>query len=244
MAKDNFSRAHFILNSRNAGFSTGNNLGIRFALEKTADFILLLNPDALIEKNALAHLMDEAEKNPQAGLFSPLILKNKSEKVWFAGGQIEWLRMKATHIKNKASENPYATEYLSGCAMLIRKEVFKKIGLLDEDYFLYYEDTDFSWRARKNNFSLLVVPDARVYHFEHSENNPVFKTYWLVFSGLLFFRKNASFINRPWLKLYFLGRKMKNLWDLRRRKSLLAETVKKAYNDYTLWIQQNRKSRS
>jgi len=240
MVMKSFSRAHIIRNSQNTGFSSGNNLGIRFALEKTADFIFLLNPDALIEKNALTRLINEAGKNPRAGMLSPLILENKSEKIWFAGGRIEWSRMRTLHIKNIVSENPYKTEYLSGCALLIRKEVFQKIGLLDEDYFLYYEDADFSLRAGKNGFSLLVVPDSRVYHFEKSENNIIFKTYWLVFSGLLFFHKNAAFLTRPWLKLYLLGRKVKNWQDLNQGKNPLAETVKKAYNDFGAYTKSHR----
>ena len=244
MARENFSRAHLIKNPKNDGFSAGNNLGIRFALEKTADFIFLLNPDTLIKKNALTELIAAAAENPQTGIFSPLILENKSEKVWFAGGRIEWSKMRTTHITNIVSAKPYATEYLSGCAMLIRKDVFKKIGLLDEAYFLYYEDADFSFRARRNGLSLLVVPTARVYHFEKSAGNIPFKTYWLVFSGLLFFHKNSTFLTRPWLKVYLLGRKIKNWRSLKQRRDSLAETVKKAYNDYAIWIKKNRKSHS
>lgn len=244
MVMESFSRAHIIRNTQNNGFSAGNNLGIRFALEKMADFVFLLNPDTLIEKNTLANLIEAANQNSQFGLLSPLIMENKSQKIWFAGGQIKWSKMKTTHLQDVISTTPYPTEYLSGCAMLIKKEVFKKIGLLDEDYFLYYEDADFCWRARKNNFSLLVVPDAKVYHFEKSEDNLVFKTYWLVLSGLLFFHKNATLLTRPWLKLYLLARKIKNFRDLKQHKNSLAETTKKAYTDYNLWIQNRRKSLS
>lgn len=245
MAKENFSRAHFIRSGQNNGFSAGNNLGIRFALEKTADFILLLNPDTLIEKNALAYLVNEAKKHPQAGLFSPVILENKSEKIWFAGGQIEWSKMKTIHLREKPkTDSPFPSEYLTGCALLIRKEVFREIGLLDEKYFLYYEDTDFSWRASRNNFSLLVVPKSKVYHFEKSEGNKDFKNYWLVFSGLIFFQKNATALNRSWIRLYLLGRKAKNWLDLKRNRTALVETTQKAYNDYAQWKISHPASRS
>lgn len=235
LAKNNFSRVNFIQSGKNSGFAAGNNLGIRFALEKMADYVFLLNPDAMVEKNTLSFLISQAEKNPSAGLFSPVIFQDRSARVWFAGGLIDWPKMKTIHLTNILSETPYATEYLSGCAMLIRKEVFKKTELFDEDYFLYWEDADFSWRARKNGFELLIVPQARVFHFEKSENNLASKTYWLVFSGLLFFQKNAPFWLKPWLKIYLFERKMKNWNDLNRPEKPLAESVKKAYNDYARW---------
>lgn len=243
-AKENFSRSHFIQSGKNIGFAAGNNLGIRFALEKMADFIFLLNPDAVVEKETLSVLISEAKKNPRAGILSPLIFRGQGEEVWFAGGKIEWNKMRAIHLKNISSEETYATEYLSGCAMLIRKEVFKKVELLDEDYFLYYEDTDFSWRTAKQGFSLLVVPGAKVFHFEESTKDPEAKTYWLVLSGLIFFQKNAPLMLKPWLKVYVLMRKIKNWNDLRKGKNPLAETVKRAYNDYALWKKNSPKYRS
>ena len=244
MAKESFSRAHIIRSDQNRGFSAGNNLGIRFALEKMTDFVFLLNPDALMEKNTLTHLIETAENNPQAGILSPVIFQDQSEKIWFAGGRIEWSKMRATHLQKITSENHYQSEYLSGCAMLVRKDVFKKIGLLDEDYFLYYEDTDFSFRASQSGFQLLVVPKTKVFHFEKSENNLAFKTYWLVFSGLLFFNKNATTFTKIWLKFYLLGRKMKNWRELRKGGHPLAETVKRAYNDYTQWKRNHPASHS
>jgi GT2 family glycosyltransferase len=241
LAKNNYSRAHFIQSGQNVGFSAGVNLGIRFALEKMADYIFLLNPDATIEKNALSLLVEAAEKNPKAGLLSPLIFQNETEKIWFAGGKIDWPKMKTIHEQNIPSEKPYPSDFLSGCAMLIKKEVFKKTELFDEDYFLYWEDADFSFRAHRSGFELLVVPEAQVFHFEKSENNPQNKTYWLVFSGLIFFQKNAPFWLRLWLRPYILARKFKNWRDLGKKDHPLAETVKKAYNDYAVWKKKSPK---
>lgn len=239
-AKENFSRVHFIQSGKNAGFSAGNNLGIRFALEKMADYIFILNPDALVEKNTLSLLISEAEKNPEVGIFSPLIFDGQGKKVWFAGGKIEWPKMRTVHINNILSENPYPTECVSGCAMLIRKEVFKKVELLDEDYFLYYEDADFSWRAKKQGFNLLIVPASRVFHLEKSEENLPAKTYWLVLSGLIFFQKNSPFYWKPWLKIFVLLRKIKNWNDLRKEKTPLAESVKRAYNEFGTYTKSHR----
>jgi GT2 family glycosyltransferase len=226
-----FSRARFIKNSSNLGFSKGNNIGIRYALEKFADYILVLNNDTLVEKTVLSKLAEVMEKNPRVGISSPLIFSADS-KIWFAGGQIDWLRMKAYHLVKTRSAIPYKTQYISGCAMFIKKDVFKKIGLFDERFFLYYEDADFSVRARKAGFGLLVVPEASLQHFEKSNYANAFKIYWLVLSGLLFFRINASFLRKIWIVFYVLMRRAKNFYDLVFSKNKIAISVHKAYRDF------------
>lgn len=236
LAKGLYSKFHFIKNSRNSGFSAGNNVGIRFALEKMADYIFLLNNDATLEKDALSKLIETAEKE-EADIFSPLIY-NQKNRIWFSGGKIKWLKMKAIH-KNQIPEktNPYSTGYTSGCAMLIKKKVFKKIGLFSEDYFLYYEDADFCIRAQKNGFECMVVPDAKITHFEKSESDLSNKIYWLVISGLIFFEKNTPRILKIWVRPYLHLRKVKNMLDSLNNRNKYAPIVKKAYTDFKIWKQ-------
>ena len=226
-----YSKAHFIKNSTNTGFSSGNNVGIRWALEKFADFILILNNDATLEKNTLSELIEASKKNIAAGVLSPLI-KNSENKIWFAGGKIDWKLMKTEHITKIISSKPYETEYLTGCAMFIKKEVFKKIGLLDERFFLYYEDADFSLRAKNANFKLMVVPSTIVHHLEQSNKKNNSKLYWLVLSGLLFFDTHANFRQKIWLKPYLFLRKIKNLFERTFSSNAAAYEVSKAYSDY------------
>lgn len=231
LARNYFSGAHFIKNEKNIGFAAGNNVAIRFALERFADYIFLLNNDALIEKDILLKLVEAAEKDEKAGIASPVIF-NGDNHIWFAGGKIKWLKMKATHLFDKLSDVPYETGYASGCAMLIKKEVFREIGLFDERYFLYYEDADFCLRARRKGFKSFVVPSARVIHYEKSENNLDNKIYWLVLSGLIFFKKNAPSIFRPWINFYLILRRIKNWLDVKIKKDNISKTVQKAYRDY------------
>ncbi|MDD5397170.1 MAG: glycosyltransferase family 2 protein [Candidatus Moranbacteria bacterium] len=227
-----YSKAHFIKNSANIGFAKGNNVGIRFALEKFADHIFVLNNDAIIENDALSLLAKEAAKNPAAGIFSPIITTANGEDVWFAGGLVDWLGMKNTHITKPLAAISYKTDYVSGCAMLIKKDVFKKIGLFDERYFLYYEDADFSLRANKAGFDLLIVPSVSVRHLEQSNTNNKSKIYWLVLSGLLFFDTHTSWLQKFWTKPYLMARKIKNLYDLVFSPSDVSRDIRKAYRDY------------
>jgi len=230
--KINFSKAHFIKNEANLGFSAGNNAGIRFALERMADYVLLLNQDTEVEKDFLGKLIEVAEADEKIGLVSPVIFNGRNKQIWFSGGKIKWLKMRAQHIATAASKDFYETEIISGCVLLIKKAVFKEIGLLDEDFFLYYEDVDFSLRAKKAGFKRMVATGSRVYHFEKSEQEKKNKTYWLVVSGLIFFQKNTPAPLRPWIKIYTFFRRTKNWMDVIFKRNELAETVQKAYQDF------------
>ncbi len=242
-AKSNFSRVTFIKNEENIGFSAGNNIGIKYSLEKMAEYVLLLNNDTEVDRDFLNYLVDEAEKNKQAGIFSPFVYRNKTREVWFSGGHIDWLRMKTVHNTNVINkEKSFETGFISGCAMMIRADVFRKIGLLDEEFFLYWEDADFSTRARKEDFSLLMIPQSKVWHFEQSEDNKPGKIYWLVLSGLIFFYKNSSFWMKLWTKLYVFFRRVKNKKKLKKISSdKIAIEVKKAYDDFSFFKKKSKK---
>lgn len=232
LAKADFSKATFIKNQENLGFSAGNNMGIRFALERMADYVLLLNNDTEVEKDFLTRLIAVGEKNPKIGILSPLIFNGKTRDIWFSGGSINWLRMKSAHKKTENTTDISNSQFITGCAMLVKKEVFKKVGLLDEDYFLYWEDADISLRASKAGFKEAVVSSSRIYHFEKSEENKENKTYWLVISGLIFFKKNAPAYLKPWIRSYLFLRKSKNYADVLIGKNKLAPSVRRAYKDF------------
>jgi len=250
LAKNYFPKAHFIKSEENLGFAAGNNIGIRFALEKMADYIFLLNNDAAVFKNTLFELINIAQKkeSEKIGIFSPVIFKGDSKDVWFVGGKIDWLRMRAVH-ENKLQVTSYPPRcfsnrpagragklkisgYITGCAMLIKKEIFKKTGLLDENFFLYYEDADFCWRASKEGFKSAIFSGAGIKHYEKSEENKKAKTYWLVVSGIYFFRKNSPWFLKPWMAIYLMARKLKNRADIIRGKGgELAKEVARAYKE-------------
>jgi len=232
IAKSRFSKVVFIKNNQNLGFAAGNNIGIKYALERAADYILLLNNDTQVKNDFLILLIKAMEGDKKIGISSPLIFKNNISQVWFSGGKINWLKMKTLHKKEKLQEDYFGSDFISGCAMLIKSKVFKKVGLLDKDYFLYWEDVDFSIKTKKAGYKLLVSPRSQIYHFEKSENQKNNKTYWLVISGLLFFKKNTPFYLKPWIFIYILARKIKNQLDVHFYEKEIALIVQKAYHDF------------
>ena len=185
-------------NRENTGFAGGINQGFELSGDFAPDFYFLLNPDAEVTPDCLSQLIMTAKKDTSLGLIAPKIIDPVTQKSWFDGGRIDWLRFRAVHDKNYASE----TQFLTGCALLIRKEVIQKIGNFDENFFLYYEDDDYSLRALKAGFKLKMVGEALCYHSEsqsflHSSNSSVHsrhpsrsKDYHLTKSAMIFFRKH------------------------------------------------------
>lgn len=234
LAKEAFPEFSYQENKKNIGFAAGMNVGLHevFTVRQAA-WAWLFNNDAVADENALTCLIEAAEKEQDAGLLSPVISFSGTKELWFGKGRIDSLRMRATHeapIPNELEQESYPSDFLTGCALLIKKEVFEKVGPLDPCFFLYYEDADYSLRSRAAGFRTIVVPGARVMHEEQSQKNPQ-KLYHLVLSGLLFFHKHASFWQKPYFFLYGTIRRIKNVIDIMRGRDD-ALVVRRAYHDF------------
>jgi GT2 family glycosyltransferase len=227
-----YPEAKIIRNNENKGFAGGNNVGIQYALKNRADYVLLLNQDTEVESNFLEELIAEGEKNTKIGLLSPLIFWKRTSRVWFSGGWINWLRMRSLHKRNLIEGDSFETEFLTGCSLLIKRAVLEKVGLLDEKFFLYWEDVDYSVRVKNARFKIKLVPESVIYHFEVSDEMNKNKVYWLVLSGLMFFKKNTPWFLKPWLWVFIKLRKFKNWIDRKFKKNDLVEEVLKAYKDF------------
>ena len=163
-----FKDVDFIQTGKNLGYSGGNNVGIKKALESGADYVFILNPDTTIDKNCIENLLDGMERN-KADIVGPKIYFSGSKKIWYAGGIFDKQNVIGKHRgvdeEDKGQyDSPVETDFVSGAAIMVRKEVFEKIGLFDEKYFLYYEDSDFCEKAKRAGFKVFYIPDAVVYH--------------------------------------------------------------------------------
>ncbi len=159
-----------IRSNTNLGFSGGNNLGINYALEHGADYIVLLNNDTLVEPNFLKCSIEYFRSNPRVGLLTGKIMyaKNK-DTFWFAGGVLNKWRGRAYHIgSNEIDRGQYDTvkdiSFCTGCLMIIPCKVLEKVGIMSEEYFLYYEDTEYSARFSENKYRMVYHPDVKIYH--------------------------------------------------------------------------------
>lgn len=192
----------FIQSGRNLGYTGGNNVGIKRALELGVDYVFVLNPDTQVLKNTIKILVSAAE-NGVAAMVGPKIYFADSKKIWFAGGVMDLNNVLGSHkgvdqIDSGQFDTQYEPDYLTGAAILVRADVFQKIGYFDERYFLYYEDSDFSFRARQAGFKLLYVPEAVVYHANAKSTglgSPL-QDYYITRNRMLFAAKFLSFRTR------------------------------------------------
>lgn len=185
----------FIQTYKNLGFSGGNNIGIKLSLEKKSDYICLLNNDTVVEPDFLEPLIDIMEKDKSIGITSGKIMYyDEPTKIWCAGGYIDEIKACGYHygrdeIDNGKFDNNREVTDLPGCLQLIRAEVFEKIGLYEEKYFLYMEDTDFCYRANKAGYKLIYVSSSKIYHKVSSstggQNSPT-HLYYMARNRLLF----------------------------------------------------------
>lgn len=185
-----------IKSERNLGYSGGNNLGIRYALENEADYIWILNNDIIVDGDALYILVDIALENSNAGFLGPKILTQEDPSKILSTGGILQSDGKAYHIGIGESDNGQFNEineadFLSGSSFMVGRNVIEKIGLLDEDFFAYHEDIDWCYRARQAGFKILNVPRAIVFHPDTRirDENSALVTYYITRNSLLFARK-------------------------------------------------------
>ena len=181
---DHFGEAiDLIVNEENVGFARGINVGIRHALAQGADWVLLLNNDTTVAPDMIERLMSVANRQASAGILAPAIFYyDQPERVWRLGDRHHrWLPipLKITARNLKARE-VLPVDYVTGCGMLIRRQVFSVIGLFDPQYFMYYEDADFCRRAAKADFAIVCVPAARMWHkVSHSTRRDVSRQRYL-----------------------------------------------------------------
>ncbi len=154
----------------NRRFAGGNNAGIARALAGDAELIVLLNNDTIVDPEFLTMLVGAFQSEPRAGMIAPKILyHDHPETLWYAGAEISFWTGAMHHVGIRETDRGQhdvrrETGYATGCCLLTSRTVIRQIGLLDESYFMYGEDADWSMRARKAGYRILYEPRARVWH--------------------------------------------------------------------------------
>lgn len=186
----------------NKGFTGGNNIGAKLALKRGADYVFFLNNDTIVEHSTVTTLVEAFTRHPDAGVVSPKIYFTYQGRkaIWYAGGDIDWANMYGKHIgvneeDRKQYDKEKETVFCTGCAMMVKRDVLEKVGLFDERFFAYYEDSDLSIRAEKARFTLWYVPSARLFHKNAASSGGTgskLQDYFIPRNRLLFAWKHAS----------------------------------------------------
>ena len=227
-----------IRNKENLGFAGGNNVGIKYALENGADYILILNNDTLVDSSLVEELLEVAAQGEHIGIVAPKIYFVKGyefhkdrykeperEKVfWYAGGIMDWANVIGKHrgvdeVDWGQYDTVEETDFASGCCMFIRREVIEKIGMFDEKYFLYYEDSDLCEKTKRAGFKIMYAPKAFLWHKNAGSvggSGSMLQDYYITRNRMRFGMRYASFrakiaLIRESINLLFKGRQWQRL---------------------------------
>ena len=190
-----------IENGENLGFAEGNNVGIRRAMAEGADYVLLLNNDTVVDPEFLGELVKVAEGDARIGIVGPKIYYYNSKILQTVGNRvIVSLGQPFLRGLNEEDTNQYETicevDSIPGCALLIKKEVITKIGLLDFRYFAYFEDMDWNLRANRAGYKIKIVPMSKIQHKGSAStklNSPLY--YYLhTRNRILFVKRHSSYL--------------------------------------------------
>ena len=198
--RERFPDVTVLANSQNLGYAAGANDGARAALEGGAAYVLLLNNDTEIAPDAVSHLVAAAAADRLAAFVGPLIYyADPPDTIWSLGGSVSYWTGDIAHRALRETDrgqysNIERVDYVTGCAVLCSAEALRKIGLMDEGYFMYNEDTDWCERAHRAGFHVLVAPLAKVWHKVSTSSGgglTPFKIYHRIRSTFRFFRRYA-----------------------------------------------------
>jgi GT2 family glycosyltransferase len=162
--RGSFATVEVIRTDRNLGFSSGNNVGIRRALAESADYVWLLNNDTIVDPKALRAMVERAESDAKVGAIGSAIydVADPERLQGWGGGRVNfWLGRSRNFLCPVSDEK---IEFLSGASLLLRRPVLQSLGLLDEEFFFYWEDTDYCFRLRKAGWRLAVAAGAKIWH--------------------------------------------------------------------------------
>lgn len=211
--EERYPQVKVIRSKENLGFAGGNNLGIKAAQGK---YLLFLNNDTLLKPLAsdLRPLLTRLESSPKMGMICPKIKFSwGNQLIQFAG----YTPLTPITIRNKAIgcgevdhgqyNTAHPTPYAHGAAMMIKREVIEKAGLMPECYFLYYEELDWSMMIRRAGYDIWYEPACTIFHKESQttgQNSPL-RTYYITRNRLLFAQRNQSGMTKYFTYLYLIG---------------------------------------
>jgi len=211
--RERFPAVTLIETGRNLRFAGGNNTGIRLALEQGADAVILLNNDTVVQPDLADVLTTRLRSDPGIGMVSPKICYyQRPQIIWFAGARIRFWRGTMEHIGIRETDRGQfnvtrESDYATGCCVMVSRTVLEAVGLLDESYFMYAEDTDWSIRARRSGYRVVYEPGTTVLHKISASaggNLSCFKLKHKFLSQIRFFSRYASWYHWlviPWMSI-------------------------------------------
>ena len=169
--KSDFNKVEVIESKENLGFASANNIGIKYAIKNKFEYVMLLNNDTEVNKKFLSPLLNSFQNDNSLGAVQPLIMNYYNRaKIWNAGGYLNNF-FGFPYTNKKLNNKNQQIDWITGCCIILRTTVIKKVGLMDEDFFAYYEDVDWSLRIKKLGYKLGVVESSVIFHHGTKSSN-------------------------------------------------------------------------
>lgn len=192
------SRVFVVRSEKNLGFSGGNNYSIEYVKEKyQPDYYCLLNNDTIVDENFLKELVFTAEDGKSVGIVSgKIMLYSNRNEFWFAGGFVNWKSCETYHFGAlEIDEGQYDKDidinFATGCLWLIPAHVVDEVGKMQEDYFLYYEDTDYCCRIIEKGYRIIYCHNAIIYHKVNGSTGKInnLERYYMTRNGFILVKR-------------------------------------------------------
>ena len=226
MIEDDFPEVQLLKGDGSLWWSGGTNLGVEFALENNFDYILTINNDVIVANNYIESLVEVAKEHPRALIGSKVCYLDNTKRVWYCGATFNQRNGQMEHRTgyDKDFKSTQSSEWLTGMGVLVPAETYMKVGLYSNDFPLYFGDADFSVRAKKAGYALIVSAESRVYADITSAwimkqiRNPKLSFLWQLFTSIRSpyqIKSRYKFYHKYWpknfhlalLKLYTVGLK-------------------------------------
>lgn len=221
--KEKYPSVRVIQSGANLGYAGGNNVGIRAALEGGADYVLLLNNDTKVDSTLVDTLVEGFSLKPDAGILgAKILLMAEPSRLDHFGGIWDKARGDFSYIgwRELDQEQAYPPfiplDYACGACIMVKREVFEQVGLLEERFFLYFEETDFCFRARRAGYAIYAYPKAKVLHKVSASftGGKPHSTYFFWRNRFLWMERNIALPLRSYYFLRLFGLALPALWVL------------------------------
>jgi len=208
-----------IQSQTNLGFTGGNNLGIKYALQNGAQYIWLLNNDAIVLPNTLSSLINHLEEDPKLGMISPIIIDKNPESSYY-GSYIDPISLKLEDSKSPEEFlSSWGKNWKNAClwatALFIRTKSIERLGYLDDRFFAYFEDTDYSLRMNKEGWRISICPSAFVEHNNQRPDRPLHYFYYMTRNEYLLIKKHSLPQNKKRNNVFWFSRYIRHAADFR-----------------------------
>ncbi len=232
-----YPHIHVIETHTNLGFSGGNNVGIKHALANGADYLYLLNNDTIVDPKILDAFVSLSQKQATPTILGGRVyLFDKPGTFDHLGGN--WNPRKGNfdlvalrQIDDQTFDQPLLVDYVCGCSLFAPSVIFKKLGGLDNRFFLYWEESDFCMRAKSLGYPSMYCPEAKLWHKVSASiaSNTSYATYFFWRNRLLWMRKHLPFRSRLKLFLKTVFPEMSHIFKLNVLKTIELYLIKRFY---------------